>query len=119
MDRRLTTLILALLLLSGCTMKIVPEPVETGLIDPRDNSQTVVKGDMAITVRSSDTELFSYNLEGTVAAFYVTVDNIPATLKKVKTAYRNARIVVPGHGDPGGPELIDHTLKLCSKGSAQ
>ena len=75
MDKRLTTLIFALLLLSGCTMKVVPEPVETGLIDPRDNSQTVVKGDMAITVRSSDTELYSYNLEGTVAAFYVTVDN--------------------------------------------
>ncbi len=43
----------------------------------------------------------------------------PATLKKVKAAYARARIVVPGHGDPGGPELIDHTLKLCNKSSAQ
>lgn len=39
----------------------------------------------------------------------------PATLKKVKAAYPNARIVVPGHGDWGGPGLIDHTLKLCKK----
>jgi len=38
----------------------------------------------------------------------------PITLRRVQIAYPNARIVVPGHGDLGGPELIDHTLKLCT-----
>ena len=38
----------------------------------------------------------------------------PVTLRKVQAEYRNARIVVPGHGDWGGPELIEHTLELCA-----
>lgn len=38
----------------------------------------------------------------------------PITLKKVKAAYPDAKIVVPGHGRPGGLDLIDHTIKLCN-----
>lgn len=37
----------------------------------------------------------------------------PVTLRKVKETYQNAKIVVPGHGRPGGLDLIDHTIKLC------
>ena len=37
----------------------------------------------------------------------------PATLKKVKERYSDVKIVVPGHGWPGGIELIDHTIELC------
>lgn len=37
----------------------------------------------------------------------------PITLKKVKETYPEAKIVVPGHGRPGGIELIDYTIKLC------
>ena len=38
----------------------------------------------------------------------------PATLKKVKERYSEAKIVVPGHGRPGWIELIDHTIELCN-----
>jgi len=38
----------------------------------------------------------------------------PATLKKVREKYSEAKIVIPGHGQPGGIELIDHTIKLCN-----
>lgn len=38
----------------------------------------------------------------------------PTTLKKVKERYPNAKIVIPGHGRPGGIDLIDHTIKLCN-----
>jgi metallo-beta-lactamase class B len=38
----------------------------------------------------------------------------PKTLKKVKEKYPDAKIVVPGHGRPGGLDLIDHTIRLCS-----
>lgn len=38
----------------------------------------------------------------------------PGTLKKVKATYPEAKIVVPGHGRPGGMELIDHTIDLCN-----
>ena len=40
--------------------------------------------------------------------------NYPITLKKVKESYSDAKIVVPGHGRPGGLDLIDHTIKLCN-----
>jgi metallo-beta-lactamase class B len=38
----------------------------------------------------------------------------PVTLKKVKEKYSSARIVVPGHGRPGGIDLITHTIALCN-----
>jgi metallo-beta-lactamase class B len=40
--------------------------------------------------------------------------NYPVTLKKVRKKYLEAKIVVPGHGRPGGIELIDHTIELCN-----
>jgi hypothetical protein len=42
------------------------------------------------------------------------VESWPKTLQKVKEAYPGARIVVPGHGRPGGLDLIDHTIELCN-----
>ena len=42
------------------------------------------------------------------------VESWPKTLTKVKEAYPDAKIAVPGHGQPGGIELIDHTIKLCN-----
>jgi len=63
-------------------------------------------------IKSLDAQSLGNTSDGDLMAY-------PATLQKVKTAYPNAGIVVPGHGDWGGPELIDHTLKLCSKKRAQ
>jgi metallo-beta-lactamase class B len=63
-------------------------------------------------IKSLNEQSLGNTSDGDLAAY-------PATLNKVKAAYRNAKIIVPGHGDWGGPELIDHTLKLCSKKSAQ
>ncbi len=63
-------------------------------------------------IKSLEEQSLGNTSDGDVAAY-------PTTLQKVKTAYRNARIVVPGHGDPGGPGLIDHTLKLCNTKTTQ
>ena len=41
------------------------------------------------------------------------LDAYPITLRKVKETYPDAKIVVPGHGRPGGLDLVDHTIKLC------
>jgi metallo-beta-lactamase class B len=38
----------------------------------------------------------------------------PSTLKKVMSAYPDAKIVIPGHGKYGGIELIRHTLDLLA-----
>jgi metallo-beta-lactamase class B VIM len=32
----------------------------------------------------------------------------------VRERFGAAAIVVPGHGEPGGPELLDHTLELLA-----
>jgi metallo-beta-lactamase class B len=39
----------------------------------------------------------------------------PATVLKVKQKYPSARMVIPGHGKPGGTELLDYTISLFSK----
>ncbi len=39
----------------------------------------------------------------------------PSTIRKLLEKYSSARVVIPGHGDFGGPELIRHTLQLAEK----
>lgn len=39
----------------------------------------------------------------------------PKTVEKVLNKYRQAEIVVPGHGEYGGIELLKHTLELAKK----
>jgi metallo-beta-lactamase class B len=39
----------------------------------------------------------------------------PATLANVKKRFHEARLIVPGHGDPGGWELVENTLKLLAE----
>ena len=36
-----------------------------------------------------------------------------ASIARVQTEYPEAKIVLPGHGDQGGPELLAHTRKLA------
>lgn len=36
----------------------------------------------------------------------------PETIKKVQNTFPNVKIVVPGHGPAGGPELLGFTVKL-------
>jgi len=39
------------------------------------------------------------------------------TIEKIKQTYPNLKIVIPGHGDFGGTELLDYTAKLFSTAS--
>lgn len=36
----------------------------------------------------------------------------PTTIKNVKITFPKATLVIPGHGDAGGQELLDYTIKL-------
>jgi metallo-beta-lactamase class B len=58
-------------------------------------------------IKSLDSQSLGNTADGDLSAY-------PTTLQKVQAAYRHAAIVVPGHGDWGGPELIEHTLKLSA-----
>jgi len=39
----------------------------------------------------------------------------PNTIRKVMEEYEDARIVIPGHGQFGGVELLKHTLYLATQ----
>lgn len=39
----------------------------------------------------------------------------PQTVAKLKAKYPDAKLVIPGHGKPGGAELFDYTIKLFEK----
>ncbi|HTF20260.1 MAG TPA: subclass B1 metallo-beta-lactamase [Chryseolinea sp.] len=36
----------------------------------------------------------------------------PETVRKIKQTYRNVKVVIPGHGNYGGEELLDYTITL-------
>jgi metallo-beta-lactamase class B len=38
----------------------------------------------------------------------------PRTIERLLERYRDVKLVVPGHGKPGGKELLEHTLQLLS-----
>lgn len=61
-------------------------------------------------VKAGDAKTLGFTAEADLAAW-------PATLGKLKARYPQARLLVPGHGDPGGWELIENTLKLIKENS--
>ncbi len=36
----------------------------------------------------------------------------PGTLEKLKAQFPEARLIIPGHGEPGGMELVENSLRL-------
>lgn len=68
-------ILLVALLLPGCALKVIPQPVSQGVIDPADNSQTVTKDGISVRVANTDAEIASYNLDNMVTAFSVTIHN--------------------------------------------
>jgi len=75
MKHVLLILVLALSLLAGCSLKVVPVPVASGTINPQTNSQTISRDGIAITVGSTDPEFFTNNLGGAISAFSVQIAN--------------------------------------------
>ncbi len=43
------------------------------------------------------------------------VDEWPATVRRIKAKYPDIRFVIPGHGKPGGMELLDYTIELFKR----
>ena len=39
--------------------------------------------------------------------------NWPRAIRRTQQRYPEAKVVVPGHGEPGAAELLQHTLDLC------
>ena len=45
---------------------------------------------------------------------HASVADWAAAIARVQAAYPDARLVLPGHGDTGGPELLAHTRELAT-----
>ncbi len=43
------------------------------------------------------------------------VEEWPESIRRVQARYGNAEIVVPSHGEPGGAELLTHTLEIFER----
>ena len=41
------------------------------------------------------------------------VRSYPSTVKKLITKFKTAKLVIPGHGNAGGIELLTHTLEMA------
>ncbi|WNJ18367.1 subclass B1 metallo-beta-lactamase [Pontibacter sp. G13] len=39
----------------------------------------------------------------------------PLTIRKVQSEFKKVKVVIPGHGKPGGPELLDYTAELFAE----
>lgn len=65
------------LLASGCSsVKIIPEQVVNGRVNPADNSQTITDKGVEVSVRMDEAGINSYNLDSFVTAFNVSIKNI-------------------------------------------
>ncbi len=58
-------------------------------------------------IRESATESLGYTAEGDVALW-------PSSVAKVQARYPGAQYVIPGHGQVGGQELLEHTAAMAS-----
>jgi hypothetical protein len=67
--------LLLVTLLSGCAVKIVPDQSAAGVINQKENSITLAKESIVMTVSPADTDMINYNLEGMVASFNVDIQN--------------------------------------------
>lgn len=59
-------------------------------------------------ILSSDAEKLGFIKDG-------NVDEWPLSLARVMEKYKDAEIVVPGHGNPGDISLIEHTITIINK----
>lgn len=57
-------------------------------------------------VKSTDSKNLGNTVDGDLKAY-------PTTIQKVIDKFPNAKVVIPGHGNFGGIELLIHTYKLC------
>jgi metallo-beta-lactamase class B len=57
-------------------------------------------------VKSLDSKNLGNTADGDLKSY-------PATIEKLKRKFLSAKIVIPGHGSPGGIELIEHTKDIC------
>lgn len=72
---RLMILLVTLWCCSACSVKIIPQPTATALLNPADSSLTETYDGVAITARLDQLSLQPYQLVDNLTAFHLTIDN--------------------------------------------
>lgn len=103
--------LLAAVLLSGCSsLKVIPEPAPSGVINQKESSQTLVKDGIRVTVAPADTDMINYSVQGVVASFDVIIQNTSST----EVAFDNSSFLLIDAGKrqyyPLTPEKIREML---------
>lgn len=76
MKRAVIPIVLFLTLFTGCaSVKVIPEVVPGGSINLKDNSQSISRDNLLITIAPAEADMVNYNIEGIVASFYVAIQN--------------------------------------------
>ncbi len=96
-------------------LELGDETIEAGFFGAghtTDNVVVWVAGERVLfggcMIRSAGSKRLGYTAEGDLEAW-------PQTLRRIRKVYPGPKWVVPGHGDPGGPALIDNTLRLLEE----
>lgn len=70
------SILLLFTLVTGCaSVKVIPEQVPAGVINLKDNSQTITRDNLIISVAVADTDMVNYNINSMVASFNVEIQN--------------------------------------------
>ncbi|MBW2451066.1 MAG: hypothetical protein JRF07_01795 [Deltaproteobacteria bacterium] len=72
---RASVLCLVVLLLSACSVKIVPMPTATATVNPADNSISEEHNNVQVTVRLEELSVSPYMLVDNIASFYLEIHN--------------------------------------------
>ena len=48
---------------------------------------------------------------------HANMEDWPGSIEKVSGKFSDADIVIPGHGPEGGPQLLDHTIRILNENS--
>lgn len=75
MLRQIVVGIMLSVLLAGCAIKVVPEPVDSAVVDPARNSLTIGRDSIRITAANSSPVMDNYRVEGGIASFALEIEN--------------------------------------------
>lgn len=68
--------LLTAIIISGCSsIKIVPEQTPSGIINEKENSQTLNKDSISVKIAPAEPDMINYSIQGQVASFDVLIHN--------------------------------------------
>ena len=72
---RLLLLLVAVSCCAACSLKVVPVPTATAVLDPDGTSMTEIRDGVAITARLAELSVQPYQLVDNLTSFHLTIDN--------------------------------------------